>query len=97
MERARRGIHLVVNTGDENEDGRLSLEEVLHNIHVFFGSKFVKTAPNFHDEFGSARVDVAAKDAWTGSWKSERNQYYNLLKCTSLRVLCTSKLMERFN
>ena len=40
-----------MSTGDENEDDRLSLDEVLHNIHVFFGSKFVNTALNFHDEF----------------------------------------------
>ena len=69
---AREEAHNLLSTGDENEDDRLSLEEVLHNIHVFFGSKFVNTALNFHDEFWSARVDVALTDIVLGSieiWK----------------------------
>ena len=41
----------MLTAGDEDGDDRLALEEVLHNVHLFFGSKFINTALNFHDEF----------------------------------------------
>ena len=41
----------LIQLADDNTDGRLSLEEVLDNAELFFGSKAVNAGGNFHDEF----------------------------------------------
>jgi hypothetical protein len=41
----------LIQMADDNEDGQLSLTEVLENEDLFIGSKMVQTGRNFHDEF----------------------------------------------
>ena len=41
----------LITLADLNNDGKLSLEEVLDNTDLFLGSKMVDTRRNFHDEF----------------------------------------------
>ena len=41
----------LIELADDNNDGNLSLKEVLDNAELFLGSKMVDTERNFHDEF----------------------------------------------
>lgn len=41
----------LIELSDVNEDGELSLQEILNKIDLFLGSKMVDTEKSFHDEF----------------------------------------------
>lgn len=41
----------LIQLADDDHDGRLSIQEVLDNSELFFGSKVVNAGGNFHDEF----------------------------------------------
>ncbi len=41
----------LISMADEDNDDKLSLDEVLDNAELFLGSKMVDTGRNFHDEF----------------------------------------------
>ncbi len=41
----------LIQMADINDDGKLTIDEVLSNMELFLGSKMVDTGRNFHDEF----------------------------------------------
>ncbi len=41
----------LIGAADLNDDGKLSLKEILDNYFVFVGSKLYNYARNVHDEF----------------------------------------------
>lgn len=41
----------LIQLADSDDDGKLSLSEVMDNAELFMGSKVVDTGRSFHDEF----------------------------------------------
>ena len=48
---ARMEARNLLELGDNDGDDRLSLQEVIDNMDLFYGSKMVNTGLSFHDEF----------------------------------------------
>lgn len=42
---------MLINLADNNNDKKLSLDEIINKQDLFMGSKFISLIENFHNEF----------------------------------------------